>query len=177
MGDIKDQIRSLNADYQSALKANSNASYSKLSINIADTETAIREYIQDITKKDIQGIINKLRNGDQLTKFEIDYIKLWMVSDAESYVAEENDLDNWKNEVRRLIDQINAYQKAELNFTEAAQLRALLLDLTRNIGNINFYLQEKERVERFNESIKDIDGEAREFIINLLISKMQSSDY
>jgi hypothetical protein len=177
MGDIKDQIQSINADYQTALKANDNASYSKLSINIADTEAGVREYIQDITKKEMALIVNKLRRGEALNKFETDYIRLWLVSDAESYIAEENDLDNWKNESKRLVEEIAKFQKPGLNFAEAAQLRALLLDLMRNTSDINFYLQQKERVEKFNESIKDIDAEERELLIGLLSSKMRSSDY
>ncbi len=177
MSEIKDQIKALNEDYQKALKMNDNASYSQLSINIADAEANIREYIQGITKNEIQTIVNKLRNNEQLTKFEIDYIRLWLVSDAEHYIQAENDFENWQNESKRLMDQINALQNSDLNFVEASKLRALLLDLTRTASDINFYLQQKERVEKFNESTKELDSEESELLINLLTSKMKSPNF
>jgi hypothetical protein len=177
MSDFKEQIKVLNADYQSALTKNDNETYSKFSLNLADAQSAVREYIQEITKDQINAVIGKLKGNQKLSKAEIDYIRLWLVSDAEDYIKHENDLENWKAESKRVMDQINAFQKPNPTFEEASKLRALLVDLTRTTSDINFYLQQKERVEKFNEATHELDSEECELLINLLTSKKNSKDY
>ena len=174
MSDLKEQLTKVNDDYRSLAQQYTTGHCWKLSTTLQEFEGALREHIQGITKSEIVQIIGKLRSNARLDKHELDYIKLWIVGDADYYLRLENNYNDWVQELKRLIDEINKIDVKQSDFIAASKLRALLLDGIRVIGDIMFFLQQKERVKNFTESTQEIDPEERELLIRLIEGKIAS---
>ena len=164
-------------EFGNAFKKEDHSSYSKLSIIASDMEQLLREHVQDETLSEITKIIRKLSSGDELSPQEVAFVRLWLVSDAESYLRHENNYRDWLQEIGRLYHEILGFKNINLDVERSLQVRSLLLDLMRTLGSINFFLQQKERVVRFEESIKQLDDDERRLIIDLLKSKMKSDRF
>lgn len=174
MANFQEEISKLNSDYDVLEKQYSTGNCWRLSTTMQELEGAMREHIQEITKSEIIQIINKLRSNTELDKHEIDYIKLWICGDADYYVELENNYDDWVEELKRLVEEIKKMDVEQPDFNTSSKLRAMLLDGIRVIGDIMFFLKQKERVKNFTESTEEIDPQERDLLIRLLEGKIAS---
>jgi len=174
MADFKEAFEKLNADYNSLNEGYTTGNCWRLSTTMQELEGALREYVQEITKDEILQIITKLKSKEQLDENEVEYLKLWIAGDADYYVQTENNFNDWVTEFNRLIKEINKFHDNKLSFSEASNLRAMLLDGIRVAGDILFFLKQKDRINNFTESTKDIDPEERDLLIRLLEGKIRS---
>jgi len=62
---------------------------------LAVAKKQVRETLQNLTAAQMEGIIEKLENRKSLTPEEKDYVRSWIVGDAESYLRVENHLQAW----------------------------------------------------------------------------------
>jgi len=174
MANFKDVIGKLNNDYNAAMDRNDTTTFWNLSTTFQEYEEALREHIQEITKDQIQEIINKLRNSQQLSVNELEYVKLWIVGEADYYVKLENNYKDWIDELKRLVDEINKNHENEPDFICASKQRAMLLDGIRVAGDIVFFVKQQQRIKNFTESTQEIDPEERSLLIRLLEGKIRS---
>ncbi|MCK5082339.1 MAG: hypothetical protein KAR31_05485, partial [Candidatus Omnitrophica bacterium] len=137
-------------------------------------EEAVREHIQEVTKNEILEIIKKLKEAVPLNEQEINYIKLWICGDADYYVKLENNYNDWTEELKRLMEEIKQEDVQQPDFNAASKLRARLLDGIRVIGDIVFFLKQKDRVKNFTESTEEIDPEESALLVRLLEGKIAS---
>ncbi|MDD3374191.1 MAG: hypothetical protein PHY73_00515 [Candidatus Omnitrophica bacterium] len=146
----------------------------KLSTALQEADNELREGIQELTKIEVKKIINKLVGNQSLSSEELEYLKLWIVGDADYYIKMENNFEEWVREVKRLIDEINKETKDNMDFVCAGKIQGMVRDVIRTLGDVLFYLQSKERLEKFKEATKKIDNEERALLIDLLQHKMNS---
>jgi len=177
MSNFNEFLNKLNQENEETQSAPGVGTYWKLSETLQTYEISLREHIQAITKTEIEQIIGKLKSNAPLDKQDLEYIRLWIVGDAETYVKLENNYNDWIEELKRLVGEINSTAKDEPSFTEASKLRALLLDATRVLGNIVFFQSQKDRVKQFVESTEEIDPSERDILIDLLQGKMNSPKF
>ena len=170
----KEILSKISADYSESNLVKTTGAYWKLSTTLQEAESQLREYIQEITKNEISQIVEKLKSNRFLEKQELEYIKLWIVGDADYYVKFENNYNDWTEELKRLMIEINQCNSEDLSFEEASKLRAILLDGIRVLGDIVFFIKQKERLRNFSESIEEIDDEERDLLIRLLEGKIKS---
>ncbi|MCK5581042.1 MAG: hypothetical protein KAJ18_07185 [Candidatus Omnitrophica bacterium] len=177
MAEFDQIITKLREDYTSATQSGSGNAYSKLSTIFEELDIYLRERIQEMTQEDIKGIIEKLEKGEQLSLEDKEQVRLWIVGDAEYYTQMENNFGDWQDELKRLIGEIERYQGESLDPIKASKLRALFRDGARVISDIFYYVEQKERVEKFMESTAEIDEEERAILIRLLEQKIASPDF
>ncbi|MGA1842902.1 MAG: hypothetical protein ACMUIU_19980 [bacterium] len=145
-----------------------------------ENKNIIREEIQKETSEEIKNIISKLRANDELTSEDLDMIELWIIGDAESYTRMENNIQDWLEEYKRLENIIRDYEGKECTLTDLIKLHGIMEDAIRVSYDIAYFLENKQRIERFESSVKNVTSlgeKAREFLINILIDKLGSSDY
>jgi len=174
MTKIKENIAKINSDYDALNKQFNTGNCWQLSTTMQDLEGTLREHIQEITKNEISQIIKKLESNTELSNHELDYIKLWMVGDAEYYVKLENNYNDWLEELKRLINEINKFETSQPDFNDSSNLRAMVLDAIRVLGDILFFIKQQERVKNFTESTKEINPQERDLLIQLLKGKIAS---
>jgi hypothetical protein len=149
--------------------------YWNLSQDFNALEGSLREHVQAETADQTRAIIEKLRSKVDLTKDELDFVKLWICGEAEHYVKMENDYKNWQQEVVRLVGEVNKYAQGDLDYKKASEMRAVSLDAVRVLGDIVFYQRQMQRVENFVESTESIDDEERVLLVELLVIKLNSA--
>ena len=112
-----EEIRGVIAKVGSSMKlleSASQAEVSDLTSSFSNLEGLLREYIQEITKKQILEIIAKLRKNEPLTPEELKYVELWLVGDAEYYTKLENNFADWIDEFNRIINEIKIITEKDL---------------------------------------------------------------
>ncbi|MCK5083611.1 MAG: hypothetical protein KAR31_11940 [Candidatus Omnitrophica bacterium] len=174
MGNLTEKIAELNGNYAALGGECSTGNCWKLSTTMQELEGEMREHIQEVTKAQIMQIIEKLKAEEPLNEQEVEYIKLWICGDADYYVKLENNFNGWTEELDRLMEEIKQEDAQEPDFNTASKLRARLLDGMRVLGDIMFFLKQKERVKNFTESTEEIDPQESALLVRLLEGKIAS---
>src|SRR3989338_7517562 len=125
----------------------------------------------------MKGVLEKLKKGQDLAAKDLEQIKLWIIGDAEYYTKMENSYDGWNNELTRIIKAINELWPDQADIETLLKLRGLVRDGIRTIADIFYFVQQKERVEKFTESTENIDEDERLLLVNLLEQKIKSSHF
>ncbi|MFH1621533.1 MAG: hypothetical protein ABIA97_00230 [Candidatus Omnitrophota bacterium] len=152
---------------------------SDLESSFSNLEGHLREYIQEITKKQILQIVDKLRNNKPVSEEELKYVELWIVGDAKYYTKFENNFEDWVSEMNRILKEVKvlAGDVTDLNLENCSKLRALSKDAVRNISDINYFIEQRERIRKFKESVAQIDKEERDTLVDILVSKLNSKTF
>lgn len=177
MTDFSDLYTRISRSFNDAERTGNAESYQRVASVFSDLEVQLREYIQDITKDEINKITRNLETGKEIAKEELKFIKLWIVGDAEYYVKLENNFNDWLSELKRIVNEISKINNPKPDFETASHLKAILEDGKRVIYDIAFYLEKKGRIANFEEATLEIDREERGLLINLLKNKLTSSEF
>lgn len=177
MTDFSDLSTRINRGFNDVERVKDAGSCQRLAAIFSDVELQLREYIQEITKDEINKIIQKLETEREITKEEISFIKLWIVGDADYYVKLENNFNDWLSELKRIVDEINKINEPKPNFETASHLRAILEDGKRVIYDIAFFLEKKERIRNFEEATLELDKEERSLLIRLFKQRLISKEF
>lgn len=175
MNNLTEKIQAISQQYDAFQWKNRPGEAWRLSTTISDLEADLRESIQLQTQSEINQVIDKLRMKQLLDVKDIEYLKLWIVGDADYYSRLENNYQDWIIELERLMKEVKQINQSSTDLTSFGKARALLLDAMRVLGDIVFYLQQKERVQNFDSSTQEIDDGEREILISLLEGKSRSS--
>lgn len=177
MKEIQKKIAVITNEFQS-LKASPTAGQSwHLSTLLDGMEVQLREKMQALTRQDLEAVINKLQKRESLSLQDMELIKLWIVGDAEHYIKMENNFNDWMTEIQRLMEELARQESAACDLKWCAMTRALLLDAIRVMGDVFFFLQQKERVGNFADSTAELDDSEREILINILSGKAASNKF
>jgi len=177
MSDDRNLFTKMSEDYQAVTSSGAGETYSKLSTTLEKMDASLREYAQDLTLSEMKAIVKKLKKNGAIASSELKQMKLWIVGDAEYYTKMENNFDDWKNELQRLITAINDSWAEQPNVEQVLMLRGLVRDAIRTIADLFYFVQQKDRIAKFNDSTEEIDALEREFLVRLLEQKIKSPHY
>jgi hypothetical protein len=136
----------------------------------------LRESVQALTRKRMGEVIAKLRQGDVIGSEDMQLIRIWIVGDADAYLREENNVEDWKNELERLNGEIRRLRSAPVEVDTLEELRALLTDAHGVTRSLEQYLSDRERVRHFEESTRGpLDWSAQNTLADILTRSYQSS--
>ena len=178
MDDLKGIILKLYEDYEKTISLGTGDAFGKLSAVFEELNSLLREQIQELTQQDMSAIIDKLKNGLTITPQDREQIRLWVVGDAEEYTKSERRFDTWLQELRQVMEEVKLLQEAPANDVAAySRLRALLREGSRIMGDVFYFLQQKERIEKFKKAVQEMDASERSILIQVLEQKMASPDF
>jgi hypothetical protein len=165
-------------EMKNALSNMSEGAFQAAGAILNESRESVREAIQDTTSSKMQEIINKLSNNSQILQEDIALIKLWIIGDAESYTQEENNLNDWIEEFKRLCNILANYENRNCNVGDLFKLSGLLEDAMRVSYDITNILQIKDRISKFELAVSDgLDQEERGFLVDFLSGKIRSREY
>jgi len=125
---------------------------------------------------DSRSLVQKLRKAQPLTPEELNTLQLLVVGDAKYYLKYETDFDHWKSELKRVVAEISKLQATDLDVEGLMHLRALCREANRFLPDISFYLEQKERSQKFEEATRgSIDQYSGKFLADI-VQEMMSSD-
>jgi hypothetical protein len=177
MASLDELFLKVKQDFADANQRDTTGTYAKLAAVLTEAEAELREHAQRTTASEVQSIIRKLEDNDAIDPEELRLIKLWIVGDAESYVAVENNFQDWKNDIEHIVGELGSVSTASLDWSEASRVRALVRDAIRSAWDIHYYLEHKERVESFDDSTRELDASARKILARSLERKLKSPAY
>lgn len=162
MGDVPQ----VNATIQKTLELASRCSqletsenYGALGDQVEELEGQAREAFQ--AKMDIASLLRKLKAEKPLTPDDLKTLELLIVGDAEYFLKYENDLEQWKSEISKLLGEISKSQSSDLDVDALMHLRALCAEVRRVLPDVVYYLDQKERTKKFQAATRgplDADG-------------------
>jgi hypothetical protein len=155
-------------------KAESPEGYEVLNEQLEELESLARESFQEHT--DYKSLLNKLEKGSPLTADELNTLKLLIVGDAEYYLKYDDDFDRCKSEAGKIVDEIRRLQPSDLDIDALMHLRVLCREATSALVPTSYYLEQKERVRKFEEATREpIDRESGRMLADM-IRHMTSPD-
>ena len=158
------------ASYASADK------YSEAGIALVKARNAIREEMQEMTAAAMKPIIAKLHKNQPLSLEEKDLIRLWIVGDAAGFTKKESDFREWLAEFNRLGEAIRNVNQMPASLPEMLDLHGNLEEAVRLAGDIQFFLEEKERVGRFEQAIQNLSAADADLLAGILQEKLNSPE-
>ncbi len=157
-----------------SFKAESSEGYEVLNEQLEELESLARESFQGHT--DYKSLLNKLEKGSPLSPDELNTLKLLIVGDAEYYLKYDDDFDRCKSEAGKIVDEIRRLQSSSLDIDALMHLRVLCREATSALVPTSYYLEQKERVRKFEEATREpIDRESGRMLADM-IRHMTSPD-
>lgn len=142
---------------------------------LSEAKNIVREEFQKRTSSEIKKILNKLQSDEHISIEETALIKAWIVGDAAEYTKMENNFQDWISEYERLRKSLVSYENKDCSFEELLKLHGILEDATRVSYDIANFLENKERIKKFESAVGDgLDKDERDILVNILIGKLQS---
>jgi len=174
---VNAKIDSLLTTAGNSFKAETAARYQQFQAEVSELESLARETFQTKLNEMYWPILDKLEAGQPLTAAEHNILELLMVGEAKYYLKYENEVEAWRSELKRLVEELKKQQVIGLDEIDSLlRLRALCREALRVLPDMAYYFQEIERVRQFEDATRGaIDVETRRALANL-IKEMMNSD-
>jgi hypothetical protein len=181
MGDVSQLKTTIQKTLELASRcaqAETSDNYGLLGDQVGDLEDEAREAFQ--SKINFGSLLPKLKAGKPLTPADLKTLELLIVGDAESFLKYETEFDRWKSEIRQLVGEISKLQSAlsddAPDVDGLMHLRALCGEVRRVLPAVAYYLDQKERVSKFQQATRGpIDAEGYRVLAEI-VEQMLSSD-
>jgi len=151
--------------------------FNKVTAPLVSLGDYLREQMQAETSEKISMIINKLNSDEEIPESDLMLIRLWIVGDAASYVQMENDYQKWLEELNRLFGVIEELKLQDLSLENMYKLQGTARDAIRVIGDIVFFKQQQERINKFENASKNLSSENKLALAKILNQKLESEEF
>lgn len=176
MGDVSQVATSISAAIDQASRCETTEtsdSYDELGARVDTLERQAHQAVK--SQLDIASLLPKLKESRPLGPSELKTLELLIVGDAEYFLKYEADLDRWKGEVSQLMAEVAKLQSLRLDVDGLMHLRALCQELRRVLPDIVYYLDQKERVNKFHEATNgSIDTEGYRVLAEMVTAIISS---
>jgi len=169
-------LKGLSQAMKQAQADNTSESYGYVATELVKSKNDIRQAIEQATAGAVAAIISKLENNQPLTEAEKQTVKLWVVGDAEGYVKSETNFQDWLQEYRRLMDVIAAWESKTGSIQDLVEVHGVLEDAIKLADAVAHYLEDRERVARFENAMTLMNAEDNKFIAGMLKSMLTSPE-
>ncbi|MBM4286273.1 MAG: hypothetical protein FJ128_13670 [Deltaproteobacteria bacterium] len=167
-------VGELAANMAKALSGGRAEDFEGLSSDLAEARQQVRELLQKMTARPIRQVVDKLEQNEPLSAEEKHLLRLWMVGDAESYAKAQNDYRAWLEEFRRLTRVVQGRAGSTGSVEDLLALQGILEDANRLAADLRHYLEEKERIARFDAAVENLSPDDCEILVNILKGKLES---
>lgn len=171
---LLDTITSLKEAASSALGNDSVDDLESFERYLNEVDAYVREMQQSAWTNEAKATIRRLEKGETLTNEDKSLIRAFLISDAEGYLQQENNFQDWKRELQRLVADMSK-QANMVKRDSIPQLRGTLKDAIRLVPDIRNYMDEKRRVEKFEQALKTLDRPSREMLCRVLREQLFSA--
>ncbi|HLE15397.1 MAG TPA: hypothetical protein VI776_11655 [Anaerolineales bacterium] len=172
---IEAQIDKLSQVSEQSYSTQSAAHFQQLDLVINLLQNQAREEFQQEAIAQYGSVLRKLEAGDPLSGEEYAALEMLIVGRAKYYLKEETDFNSWMGELKRLVAEIEQLKgSGDKSLEGMLELQALCIDAGRVVSDITFYLEEKERYERFRESTHEIDLDESAMLATMIRSMLGS---
>ena len=170
---LSETIQALKDSAATALRNESVEDFEAFERYLNEVDAFVRELQQSMFADEARTTIRRLEKGEPLNDADQDLLRTFLICDAERYLALENNYSDWVTELRRLVDDLGR-RVHTVNRDTIGDVRGVLKDAVRLVPDIRNYLEEKRRVERFEQAKDTLDKNSRELLARLLKEQLRS---
>jgi hypothetical protein len=152
-------LQSISQSMKSVSGSSSMDDFARVSSELVQIKDRVREELQAATSEGVTKILKKLANQEILNPEERNLVELWIVGDAEGYTKMENNFGQWQEEFRRLGGVFESYAGQTSSPQTLVEVHGLLEDAIRLTADISYFLEKKDRVERFRSAINNLTSD------------------
>jgi len=98
---------------------------------------------------DHRELVRKLRDGQTLSPDEMNTVRLLLVGDADYYLKYDEEFDRCRDEVKKIIGEIERFKSGELGVDGLMHVSTLCREASNLLALAQHYLDARERVRRF----------------------------
>ncbi len=164
-----------NLNHAAGLALNNQCADSFLTVErqLSELDVGVRELQQAMWADEAKTALKHLQKNLPLTPQDEEVIRAFLISDAERYLTHENNYDERLEELQRLLDDM-AKRATHLDREAVADLRGVVKDAVRLIPDIRNYLDERARVDRFEQGLKNLDSSSRDMLVRIMKEQLAS---
>lgn len=166
-------VDSLRQSAAEAVAAGSADAFEQFERQLSQFDGACREVQQALWADEARTTIAHIENGDPLTPADHAVIRTFLISDAERYVAMENNYQDWTAELQRLLGEMTA-RAGRMDRESIADLRGVAKDAIRLVPSIRNYLDERQRIGRCSVALDTLDTDSRTLLARILREDLAS---
>jgi hypothetical protein len=170
---LVESVQGLKEASASALAHESAEDFEAFERYLNEVDAFVRETQQSLWANEARATIRRLEKGDPLNDHDHDLIRTFLISDAQGYLALENNYRDWLDELQRLIAEV-CKRVNTVDRESIANLRGVLKDAIRLVPDIRNYLEEKRRVEKFEQALGTLDASSRDMLVRVLREQLRS---
>ena len=170
---LVEAVQGLKEAAKSALAQGSVDDFEAFERYLNEVDAYVRETQQSLWADEARATLRRLEKGDPLHDQDTDLIRAFLISDAERYLKHENNYDDWLKELKRLVDDL-CKRVNTVDRDTIADVRGVLKDAIRLVPDIRNYLDEKRRVEKFEQALGTLDTSSREMLVRVLREQLRS---
>jgi len=123
--------------------------YSLLGEELAELESAAGRLLR--SQSAYQFLVAKLQQDGPLTTDDLKTLRSLIVGDADEYLKYDDDFEQSKSQLSKVLDQIRLLQSGDLPPQTLMRLRVLCREAASALAPTVHYLEQKERVRNFEE--------------------------
>ena len=123
--------------------------YSLLQEQLEELESAAKNSLR--VNVDSRPLVAKLEQGTPLTDAELSMLRSLIVGDAEQYLKYDESFNRAKEELEKLIEEIQALDTTDLTADSLMKLRVLCQDASIALAPTLHYIEQKDRVTKFQQ--------------------------
>ncbi len=170
---LTDTIQGLKDAAASALQHESVEDFEAFERYVSEVDTFIREVQQSLWANDAKATIRRLEKGEPITDTDREVVRTFLISDAQRYLAHENNYQDWIKELNRIVAELGRRVNT-VDRNSIADMRGIIKDAVRLVPDIRNYLEEKCRVEKFERALDTPDKASRELLVRVLREQLRS---
>ena len=127
--------------------------YDILSEHLGEIETAVGQLLRSHVA--YRPLLAKLQQGGELAPNELQSLRSLVVGDADEYLKYDDDFEQSKKELNRILEQIRQLNAGEPDIEALKRLRVLCREGSNALAETSQYVQQKERVRNFEDHTRD----------------------
>ncbi len=170
---LQPMIESLRNACSAAMQSASTVDFEQFERQLNQLDTACREVQQAMWAAEARTTIEHLESGGPLTPADQEVIRTFLISDAEHYLAMENNYSEWLREMQRLLNDLAA-RAGHVDRRSIAEIRGVIKDALRLAPSIRNYLEERHRIQRCTTALDSLDRRSRELLARILKDDLES---
>jgi hypothetical protein len=171
--ELIDTIEELVQASELALSTENVGQFTEFEKHVNEVDAYVREVQQGMWSDPAKTTIRNLERGEPLTPNDKELIETFLISDAEQYLKHENNYDDWKHELKRIMKEVKQRSRT-VDQNTIGDLRGILKDAVRLVPDIRNYLDERGRVEKCKSALDNLNEPARKQLVNLLREQLSS---
>jgi hypothetical protein len=165
--DIAAKISQLLDTAARCASADSEENFNTLGDELGELETCAGQSLRSHAAYEF--LISKLEEDGQLTPEDLKTLRSLIVGDADEYLKYDDDFDQAKQELSRVVDKIRQLQSSDLGAEALMQLRVLCREAMSALAPTVHYLEQKQRVKNFEEHTSgDMSSDTRRALAQMI---------